>query len=53
MGHETRLVRRKSYGFVIAHLERDRDRPARLKEQVRIATDLLRGVRQEIRPPRR
>ncbi|MET7243241.1 hypothetical protein ABZT49_07710 [Methylobacterium sp. EM32] len=44
------------YGLVIGRLEsleRDRDRLVRLEEQVRIATDLLREIRQEIRPPPR
>ncbi len=44
------------HGLVIGRiesLERDRDRLVRLEEQVRIATDLLREIRQEIRPPAR
>lgn len=44
------------YGLVIGRLEsleRDLNRLVRLEEQVRIATDLLREIRQEIRPPPR
>ncbi|WP_280113511.1 hypothetical protein [Methylobacterium nodulans] len=37
----------------VESLERDRDRLVRLEDQVRIATDLLREIRQEIRAPRR
>ncbi|MFE1599943.1 hypothetical protein [Methylobacterium sp. ID0610] len=37
----------------VESLERDRDRLVRLEEQVRIATDLLREIRQEMRPPSR
>ncbi|ACL62047.1 hypothetical protein [Methylobacterium nodulans] len=56
---DTRILTRldERYATVsgrVESLERDRDRLVRLEEQVRIATDLLREIRQEIRaPPRR
>lgn len=43
------------YGMIVVRLdalERDRDRIARVEEQVRSVADLLREIRQEMRPRR-
>lgn len=50
---DRRLIERdQSLVTKVEGLERDRDRLARVEEQVRIATDLLREIRQEVRARR-
>lgn len=49
---DRRLIDRdQALSVRIDALDRDRDRLARVEEQIRIATDLLREIRQEMRRP--